>query len=67
MPDHAPLRQREGEEHADRVERNKCVSVPAENNEEQSSEGSQDEDAVGKDEAITEFRKLARHVAVSGE
>ena len=38
MPDHAPLRQREREEHADRIERNKRVSVAAEDDEEQGGE-----------------------------
>ena len=65
--DHARLRQREGHEHADHVQRNQRVSVAAEDDEEDAGERAEAENAVREREPVALVHELPRKMAIAGQ
>ena len=64
---HAGLREREGDEHAQRVERDQRVRVPLEEHQEPDRQERQDDDAVREGEPVPAVRELAGHEPVPRE
>ena len=64
---HAGLREREGQEHPQRVERDQRVRVPLEEHQEPDRHERQDHDAVREGEPVAAVRELARDEPVPGE
>src|SRR5207253_10896036 len=50
--DHADLREGEREKHADGIERNQCVGVTVEYNDEEAREDSQDDNAIREHQTV---------------
>ena len=64
---HARLRQREGDEHPERVERDQRVRVPGEQHEEPDRQERQDDDAVRERQPVAPVRELPGDEAVARE
>ncbi len=65
--DHARLRQREREEHADGVQRDERVGLAAEGDDQRAGGGGEHDDAVGEHEPVAPVGELSRQVAVVGD
>src|SRR5208283_1846048 len=64
VPDHAGLREGEGQKRANRIERNQPVCDSAEKDEQAATEYRQDDDAVGVDESPPAVPEDVREVVV---
>ena len=65
MNNHAALRQGEREEHADHVERDQCVGVAREDDNQECGKCAEAQNAVRKRQSITLVHELARQVAIA--
>ena len=67
MAHHTRLRQGEGEEGTYREQWDKPVSLSAEEDDQARSQEGQGDDAIGKDQSVSQVGQLARQVAVAGQ
>ena len=67
MTHHARLRKCEGEENADRVERNQPAGIAAECYDQHSGENCEDDDAIRKNQLVATGAELPRNETIPGE
>ena len=67
MADHAALRERETDEHADRVEGDEGMRIAVEDHEESERDPGEQHDAPAVGEAVAAEAELARHETILGE
>ena len=65
MADHTPLRERERDEHTDRVERQHRLFAGVEDDDQQCGQQPENQNAVGEDKAVATAGELAREKAIA--